>query len=151
MSDILTPEQRSRHMARIRGRDTKPELLVRRALHARGFRYRLHAKELPGRPDMVFPRRRAVVLVHGCFWHGHDCPLFRLPGSRREFWEAKISGNRTRDGVVLARLLELGWRALQVWECGFRGPGKLGLDTVIDQCEAWLRSDSVDGEVRGVA
>lgn len=136
-------------MARIRGRDTKPELLVRRALHARGFRYRLHAKELPGRPDMVFPRRRAVILVHGCFWHGHDCPLFRLPGSRREFWEAKITGNRARDGVVLARLRELGWRALLVWECGFRGPGQLGLDVVVDRCESWLCSDEAAGEVRG--
>ena len=136
-------------MARIRGRDTKPELLVRHALHARGFRYRLHGGALPGRPDMVFPKHRAVILVHGCFWHGHDCPLFRLPGTRQEFWEAKIAANRARDGLVLEKLAASGWRALTVWECGMRGAGRVGLDVVVEHCESWLLSDAKDGEVRG--
>lgn len=136
-------------MSRIRARDTKPELLVRRALHARGFRYRLHARGLPGRPDMVFPKHRAVILVHGCFWHGHDCSLFRLPGTRREFWEMKIAGNRARDALVLDRLAGSGWRAFTVWECGMRGPGRVGLDAVVEHCESWLLSDERAGEVRG--
>lgn len=136
-------------MARIRGKDTKPELLVRRALHARGLRYRLHVRALPGRPDMVFPKHRAVILVHGCFWHGHDCSLFRLPGTRREFWEAKIAGNRARDALVLEKLAALGWRVFNIWECGMRGPGRVGLDAVVERCESWLLSDERAGEVRG--
>lgn len=138
-------------MAGIRASNTKPELLVRHALHGRGFRYRLHDKKLPGRPDMVLPRWHAVILIHGCFWHGHDCSLFKLPQSRREFWEAKIAGNRERDGRVRVGLHDLGWRTLEVWECGFRGPGRLGLEVVIDRCETWLRSEHVNGEVRGIS
>src|ERR1700719_1649815 len=97
MGDVLTPEQRRLNMSRIRGRDTKPELLLRRGLHAAGLRFRLHTERLPGRPGLVFPRYRAAILVHGCFWHGHDCPLFKLPATRSEFWASKIAGNRTRD------------------------------------------------------
>src|SRR5262245_20506194 len=93
MADVLTPEQRRLNMSRIRGADTKPERLVRSALHARGFRFRLHRRDLPGKPDLALPRYRAVILVHGCFWHGHKCSLFQLPETRREFWEAKIRGN----------------------------------------------------------
>src|ERR1700710_434307 len=92
-TDVHSPEVRSHNMSRIRGRDTKPEMLIRRGLHARGFRFRLHARDLPGRPDLVFPKRSAAVLVHGCFWHGHDCPMFHLPATRPEFWQAKINSN----------------------------------------------------------
>ena len=109
-------------MAGIRGRNTRPELVIRKALHARGFRYRLHVAGLPGKPDIVLPRFRAVIFVHGCFWHGHDCPLFRLPATRSEFWEAKISRNRERDREVLGALKTTGWRCLTVWECAIRGP-----------------------------
>lgn len=137
-------------MGRIRGKNTKPELLVRHALHRRGFRYRLHDRGLPGRPDLVLPKHRAAVFVHGCFWHGHDCPLFRLPGTRREFWEVKIAGNRTRDALVQSQLGETGWRVLTVWECAFRGPGRIGLDAVVDRCESWLCSDAGAEEIRGI-
>ncbi|WXU25556.1 very short patch repair endonuclease [Bradyrhizobium sp. A5] len=107
-------------MARVRGRDTKPEMRVRRALHAAGLRYRLHAKGLPGRPDLIFPSRRAVVFVHGCFWHRHpdpDCKLARLPKSRLDFWLPKLEGNRARDERVKAELKRLGWKVFEVWEC----------------------------------
>src|SRR5688500_15794308 len=97
MTDVLTPEQRRLNMSRVRGKDTKPEMLLRRGLHACGLRYRLHPKDVPGRPDLVFPRHGAVILVHGCFWHGHDCPLFKWPATRAEFWRKKIEGNRARD------------------------------------------------------
>jgi DNA mismatch endonuclease (patch repair protein) len=96
MTDVLTPEQRRLNMSRIRGRDTKPELLLRRGLHARGFRFRLNRKDLPGCPDLVFPRFRAVMFVHGCFWHWHDCPMFKWPATRTDFWRKKIEGNTKR-------------------------------------------------------
>jgi DNA mismatch endonuclease (patch repair protein) len=108
-------------MSRIRGSDTKLELVVRHALHAQGLRYRLGGAGLPGRPDLVFPRYETVLFVHGCFWHGHTCHLFRLPKTRPEFWGAKIVGNRTRDERVEKELRSLGWRPLVLWECELRG------------------------------
>lgn len=138
MVDVLTPEQRQLNMSRIRGRDTKPEMLIRRGLHACGFRYRLQDRRLPGRPDLVFPRYRAVIFVHGCFWHGHDCPMFKLPATRREFWDVKIASNRSRDERTTAALLKLGWRVATVWECSLKGPGRLRTDEVIRQCQAFL-------------
>lgn len=117
MADVLTSEQR--------WFDTKPEMLIRRGLHARGFRYRLQDRKLPRRPDLVFSRYHAVVFVHGCFWHGHDCPMFKLPVTRQEIWMTKIASNRAGDARVTAALLELGWRVANVWECSLRGPGRL--------------------------
>jgi len=143
MVDVLTAEQRQFNMSRIRGRDTKPEMLIRRGLHARGFRYRLQDRKLPGRPDLVFPRYHAVVFVHGCFWHGHDCPLFKLPATRQEFWMTKIRTNRARDVRTTAALLELGWRVANVWECSLRGPGRLTCDEVITRCQTFLLSEAV--------
>lgn len=119
--DIISPEQRSALMSRIRGKDTKIELEVRRGLHALGFRYRLGGAGLPGRPDIVLPKYRTVVFVHGCFWHRHDCHLFRLPKTRTEFWKAKIDANHKRDELAIARLAESGWRSKVVWECQLRG------------------------------
>lgn len=107
-------------MARVRGRDTKPEMRVRRALHAAGLRYRLHAKGLPGRPDLILPSRRVAVFVHGCFWHRHpdpDCKLARLPKSRLDFWLPKLEGNRARDERNKAALEALGWKVVEIWEC----------------------------------
>ncbi|MEN5266959.1 very short patch repair endonuclease [Stenotrophomonas sp. TWI587] len=121
MVDSLTPEQRSAQMSRIRGTNTKLEVLVRKALHARGFRYRLGGAGLPGRPDIVLPKYGTVVFVHGCFWHGHSCPLYRLPKTRPEFWADKIGKNRSRDERVVAELESAGWRVLTVWECSLRG------------------------------
>jgi DNA mismatch endonuclease (patch repair protein) len=115
-----TAAERSAQMARVRGRDTKPEMLVRRALHAAGLRFRLHAKKLPGRPDLVFPSRRVAVFVHGCFWHRHpdpECKLARLPKSRLDFWLPKLEGNRLRDERTKAKLEGLGWKVIVVWEC----------------------------------
>ncbi len=116
--DTLTREQRSERMSRVRSRDTKPELIVRKLLFAMGYRYRLHVASLPGKPDMVFPVRRKIIFVHGCFWHRHaNCPLARLPKSRKAFWPAKLEGNRLRDGRVRAALRRDGWSVATVWEC----------------------------------
>ncbi|MBB3941355.1 DNA mismatch endonuclease (patch repair protein) [Novosphingobium fluoreni] len=127
--DTLTPVERAKRMALIRGRDTKPEIIVRRMLHAMGYRYRLHAKDLPGRPDIVFRSRRKAILVHGCFWHRHPdpaCKLARMPKSRVQFWERKLEGNRERDAANEARLKEMGWKVLTVWECELRDLEQLG-------------------------
>jgi len=112
--------KRSDQMRLIRARDTKPELIVRRALHAAGLRFRLHAKDLPGKPDIIFRRKRIVIFVHGCFWHRHpdpDCKRARLPKTRLDFWEPKLNGNRSRDEAVKARLEDKGWRVIEIWEC----------------------------------
>ena len=116
LPDPLTPQQRNRCMRAIRGVDTLPEMVVRRGLHALGFRFRLHDRRLPGTPDLVFSSRRAVILVHGCFWHGHDCPLFKLPASNSSSWHDKIVSNRKRDDAASARLKADGWRTMTVWE-----------------------------------
>lgn len=117
-------------MSGIRGKDTKPELLIRSALHRAGFRYRLHAKELPGKPDMVFPKYNSVLFVHGCFWHGHgpDCNLFRWPQSREGFWREKIHRNVERDDAQIRSLLEAGYRVGIIWECALKGRQRLPLD-----------------------
>jgi DNA mismatch endonuclease (patch repair protein) len=147
--DPLTPEQRRLNMSRVRGKDTKPELLIRRALYASGLRYRLHGAKLPGRPDLVFPGRRAVVFVHGCFWHGHHCPLFRLPATRTAFWSAKIGKNRVRDAAAEGALLAAGWRVLTIWECAMRGPNRRGTDVVIAEARDFILGDATQAELRG--
>lgn len=123
MSDTLTPTERSERMSRVRNKDTKPELKVRRLTHGLGYRYRLHRKDLPGKPDLVFPSRRKVIFVHGCFWHRHpdpDCKLARLPKSRLDFWVPKLEANRERDERNLKLLVENGWEPLVIWECQTR-------------------------------
>lgn len=118
--DTLTPLERSERMSKVRSTDTAPEMLVRRLVHSMGYRYRLHRKDIPGTPDLVFPGRRKVIFVHGCFWHRHDdpaCRLARLPKSRLEFWLPKLSANAERDARTQARLEELGWRVMTIWEC----------------------------------
>lgn len=138
-------------MSGIRGKNTDPELQIRKGLHAKGFRFRIHSKEVPGKPDLVLPKYRAAIFVHGCFWHGHDCPLFRLPGTRTEFWKDKIDANRKRDAVVLQQLSELGWRSMTVWECAIRGPGRLGVDNTVEAIADWLPGDGQTAELRGAA
>lgn len=138
MADVVDAATRSRMMAGIRGKDTRPEMILRRGLHARGFRFRLHDRRLPGSPDLVFPGRRSAVFVHGCFWHGHACPLFRLPATRQEFWRAKIEGNAARDEAAEAALLAEGWRVLTIWECALKGRGRLPVETVLDRAAEWL-------------
>ena len=148
-TDVVSPAVRSRMMAGIKGKNTKPELLLRSELHRRGFRFRLHRRDLPGRPDLVFPKRDAVIFVHGCFWHGHDCHLFRLPKSRTEFWGKKIAGNATRDRHQMNALYKAGWRVGVVWECALKGRTRLPLDEVMDQCAGWLISDEPEVEIHG--
>ena len=129
MPDTLSPALRSERMGRVRGRDTKPELVVRRLLHGMSYRYRLQAKDLPGRPDIVFRKRRRAIFVHGCFWHRHAdpaCRLARLPKSRLDFWLPKLEGNAKRDATNVERLEAMGWQVLVVWECELRDREQLG-------------------------
>jgi DNA mismatch endonuclease (patch repair protein) len=149
MTDVVTPEVRSRMMAGIRGFNTKPELFLRKNLHRRGFRFRLHDRKLPGCPDMVLKSRRAVIFAHGCFWHRHDCSLFKWPASRAEFWRQKLNRNRQNDECAERGLADDRWRVGVVWECALRGPGRLAPETVLDRCERWLRSDRKRFEIRG--
>lgn len=144
MADVLTPEQRQLNMSRIRGKDTKPEMLIRRGLHARGLRYRLHDRSLPGRPDLVFPKHHTAVFIHGCFWHAHGCALSKLPATRQDFWQAKLAANAARDRKAVDTLQAEGWRVLVIWECALRGPGRLGVAPVVDQCDQFIRS-SISG------
>ena len=140
MADVLTGEQRRHNMSRIRGRDTRPEMLVRQGLHARGLRFRLHCRDLPGKPDLVFPRYRVAIFVHGCFWHGHECPMFTWPRTRGGFWRDKIRKNQERDRRARACLKMEGWRVLTVWECALRGPGRWPVEEVLERCEAFAVS-----------
>ncbi|MGQ3489064.1 very short patch repair endonuclease [Roseovarius pacificus] len=146
MADIVDKQTRSRMMAGIKGKDTKPELVLRRALHARGFRYRLHSKNLPGRPDLVFPKHHAIVFVHGCFWHRHEgCRYTTSPSTRQEFWQAKFTANVARDEAVREKLLEDGWRIATVWECALRKPDQMNVTT--DLLSAWLRSNELQLQI----
>lgn len=120
MADKLTPEARSALMSRIRSKDTKPEMAVRRLLHGLGYRYVLHDARLPGKPDLVFPSRRKVVFVHGCFWHGHNCRRGFRPANNAQFWAAKIDGNRARDRRHARAIRAQGWQMFIVWECAIR-------------------------------
>ncbi|MEP3443038.1 MAG: DNA mismatch endonuclease Vsr [Sulfitobacter sp.] len=118
MVDIVSPDKRSEMMSGIRGKDTKPEIIVRRLLHRLGYRFRLHRKDLPGRPDIVLPKWHTVIFVNGCYWHGHeDCHLFRPPKTRTEFWTNKIAGNQARDQRNYSALQDAGWKAVVIWEC----------------------------------
>jgi DNA mismatch endonuclease, patch repair protein len=121
-SDIMSPDKRSALMARIRSRDTGPELIVRRLLHSIGYRFRVHAPNLPGRPDIVFSSRRTVIFVHGCFWHRHDCGMAYTPKTRRQFWQSKFNGNVKRDRRVRDELAADGWQVIIIWECQTKKP-----------------------------
>lgn len=121
MTDIKTPEQRSRNMAAIKGKDTKPEMIVRKYLFSRGLRFRVQVRKLPGTPDIVLPKYRTAIFVNGCFWHGHEgCKYFRLPKSNVEFWKEKIERNIERDRESMQALFDLGWKVIRVWECELR-------------------------------
>lgn len=150
MADVVDPATRSRMMSGIRGKNTRPEMLIRRGLHARGFRFRLHCK-LPGKPDICLPKYRAVIFVHGCFWHGHDCRLFKWPSTRPDFWRTKIERNRSNDASAQAMLLGAGWRVGTIWECALKGRDAQGSALVVDDCVAWLVGDRYLWEVAGRA
>jgi DNA mismatch endonuclease, patch repair protein len=126
MADNLTPQQRRRNMSRVKGRDTKPELLVRSIVHRLGYRFRLHGKGLPGKPDLVLARHRKVIFVHGCFWHGHaGCRRAARPSTNREFWDKKIDGNVERDAANVKALVRAGWKVLVVWQCAMKDRARL--------------------------
>jgi DNA mismatch endonuclease (patch repair protein) len=150
MADIVDKPTRSRMMSGIRGKDTKPELTIRRGLHRLGFRYALHSRRIPGRPDLVLPKYKALILVHGCFWHGHECHLFKWPGGdRAQFWRDKIDGNKQRDKARLERYKQEGWRIAVVWECSLKGRTRLGDEEVIDRLAAWLQGRNAFIEIFG--
>ena len=136
-------------MSGIRSENTIPEMTVRKGLHARGFRFRLHCSGLPGKPDLVFPKYRAVIFVHGCFWHAHECTLFKWPATRADFWKEKIGKNRQRDLAVMDELALQGWRLLLVWECALKGRERRPIDEIVDSCVEWLLSNSKKSEIRG--
>ncbi len=136
-------------MSGIRGKNTKPEIMIRKALFARGFRYRLHTSALPGKPDIVFPRYRAVIFVHGCFWHGHDCHLFRWPKTRQDFWQTKIFRNRENDASAVKRLAADDWRILTVWECALKGKTRLPFKDIVETICSWLPSGDAACEISG--
>lgn len=140
MSDIVDKAKRSAMMSGIRNKNTRPELLIRTALFARGYRYRLHVSHLAGKPDIVFPKYKALVFVQGCFWHAHQCHLFKWPSTREDFWRAKILSNKIRDEKNQALLQAQGWRIAVVWECSLKGKYKLDQIDLIDTLDNWLQS-----------
>ena len=144
MPDMVDRETRSRIMSRIREKDTVPELLLRRAMHARGVRYRLHDTVLPGKPDLVFPKYHAVCFMHGCFWHRHPgCRFATMPASRQEYWKIKLEGNAVRDRQNRQKLLGLGWRVAVVWECALRADRR---DETTRELDKWLRGPLLEHE-----
>ena len=150
MADIVSPEKRSDMMSGIRGKNTKPEIIVRRLLHRLGYRFRIHRKDLPGRPDIVLPKRRTVIFVNGCYWHGHDdCHLFRPPKTRTEFWTNKIEGNQVRDQRNYAALEDAGWKVLVIWECAVSKKLSLTEDQLEITIDAALASSETLISIRG--
>lgn len=148
MADVVDKATRSRMMSGIRAKDTRPEIFLRKGLHALGFRYRVHAKDIPGKPDIVLPKYRALIVVHGCFWHGHDCRYFKLPATSPEFWLSKIDSNRQRDERDFQNQQGQGWRVLTVWECAVRASMRKtpSLDCVA-LAAAWLESRAVSATI----
>jgi DNA mismatch endonuclease, patch repair protein len=146
MTDVVNKATRSRMMAGIKGKNTVPELVLRQAMHKRGFRFRLHVKQLPGRPDLLFPKYKAAVFVHGCFWHRHpNCRYATTPATRTEFWRAKFAANVARDSLLLMELINHGWRVAIVWECSLRN--SVGIQETAEELSKWLVSDSFQFEL----
>jgi DNA mismatch endonuclease (patch repair protein) len=136
-------------MASIKSKNTKPELIVRALLHRMGFRFRLHSGNVPGKPDLVLPRHRALICVNGCFWHGHNCHIFKMPSTRTEFWREKITANIARDKKNLVACRELGWKTLVVWECAIKGKTRLPPGELAAVMQNWLLYDGLDAEITG--
>ncbi|MFT8723262.1 MAG: DNA mismatch endonuclease Vsr [Acetobacter malorum] len=147
--DVHDKATRSRNMAAIQGKNTRPELMIRKALHAEGFRFRLHRRDLPGKPDLVLPRFRAVIFVHGCFWHHHTCHLFKWPATRPEFWQQRIGRNVENDARALEQLQKAGWRTAVVWECALKGKTRLAPAVIVQTLSSWLHSDEQTLTVQG--
>lgn len=150
MTDVHPVSVRARNMRAIRAKNTKPELIVRKLLYAMGFRYRLHVQTLPGSPDLVLSKLRIAVFVHGCFWHGHECYMFKLPSTRPDFWLGKISTTRDRDRHHVEKLIKGGWRVLTVWECALKGKKRLCRDDLARGILGWIGSGRPVGNMSAV-
>ena len=136
-------------MSNIKGKNTQPEIKIRKALHSKGFRYKINDKTLYGKPDLVFPKYKAVILINGCFWHKHNCHLFKWPSSRKQFWREKITNTAKKDNITLTILKSQSWRVLIVWECAIKGRTRLEFDTVINTIVDWLESDNKFSVIEG--
>lgn len=150
--DVFTKEKRSEVMSRIRGKDTKLEVRIRSELFRKGFRFRKNDKRYPGKPDIVFPKYKAVVFINGCFWHYHECELFKMPSTRKKWWEKKLNRNRSKDHEALDAIKQEGLRALVVWECAIRGKGKNKEEQIFKTTrliERWVQSKSKHREISG--
>ena len=150
MADVVTKHKRSEMMSNIRSSNTRPEVLIRKALFARGYRYRKNVKTLPGKPDIYLPKYKAVIQVHGCFWHRHNCHLFKLPSTRTDFWIKKFAVNKANDQKAKLASISLGLRQLIVWECAIKGKQKRDIDELINELEDWLTNQTCrDKEIAG--
>lgn len=149
MTDVVDKQKRSEMMSGIQGKNTKPEVLVRSGLHRLGFRFRIHYSKLPGKPDIALPKYNALILIHGCFWHGHSCHLFKWPKTNRDFWREKIQLNRRRDQHHRQRYRELGWKTLVVWECALKGKLKRSLPAVLEEIAKWIEDVQEDRAIQG--
>jgi DNA mismatch endonuclease (patch repair protein) len=152
MADIVDSATRSRMMSGIRSKNTKAEIEIRKRLFAFGFRYRLHDSKLPGKPDIILPRYKAVIFFNGCFWHAHECHLFKWPSSRRTFWKKKLTRNKEKDIENNEALKKLGWRTLIIWECSFRSSGKKDwskIEGIVSKARRWIDSKSEYKEIKG--
>lgn len=147
MTDVHDKQTRSRNMAAIKNKNTKPEIWLRKRLHALGFRYRLNAKDLPGKPDLVLPKYKAVIFINGCFWHMHDCPYFKMPKSRTEWWAEKLGKNKIRDEKNLTTLIHHNWRVLTIWECAIKGKHRLDEEQLIARVSDWLQNGEASMDI----
>lgn len=143
MADFLTPKERSDLMSKIRSKDTTPEIFIRKLLFKKGYRYRVHYSKLPGNPDLAFPKYHAVIFVHGCFWHGHNCHIFSLPKSKFKFWKEKITKNQKRDAQAYEKLSGLGWRICTIWECAITGKSKLSSKEIEKKAVEFLGNSNI--------
>ncbi len=149
MADVVSKEKRSQMMANIKGKNTKPELLVRSGLHRLGYRFKIHDNSLPGKPDIKLTKYRSVIFIHGCFWHKHNCHLFKMPSTRQDFWRSKFETNQINDKENLKKLYDFGWRICVIWECSLKGKTKLPLSKILNFCDEWLKSSDRFLEIKG--
>ncbi len=149
MTDVHSPAIRRKNMQAIRAKNTTPEKRIRKLLYRLGYRFRLHHKKLPSKPDIVLAKYNAVILIHGCFWHGHDCHLFKVPKTRTDFWMQKITNNRLRDQRQVKALEELGYRVMIVWECAIKGRFKISEDTLELALAEWINENKKSSELSG--
>lgn len=149
MADWLSKDVRSKVMASILSKNTKPEIIIRSALHKAGFRFRLHDKALPGKPDITLPKYKAVIQINGCFWHAHNCDVGKIPASKQEYWKPKLARTKQREEANRQKLNELGYTVLTIWECALVRKNKLPLDMLISDIAAWITSKAGNAEIRG--